>query len=405
MDPIPILFTHYGDEWIRGSEIVLLDLLGALDKRQVIPIVWCNGREMAAACLEAGYKTYRSEFRTMFDYGSRPPNPRHYLETIRFGTKICRDHDIRVIHANSAAPAQWLVPISRKIHVPMLTHLHISYLKRSRYAFLLHCSNVVVGVSKQVLNGLKADGMADRRLRVIYNGINFKRLDGGVHGLRQRIGIPCHAVVVTTAGSLIKRKGHDILLQAFHFAARRNPDLHLVIMGDGPEEFSLRDITANLGIADRVHFLGQVREVSAVYAESDIFALASRNESFGLVLAEAGYVGLPVVATNVGGIVEVVENNSTGLLVVPDNISALSDALTRLIGDPALRRNLGVAARARIKTRFSLETMVGEFEKLYRELATQPAESLGWTGLYSQLRAPMASLMLSSGKTLKADTA
>ena len=398
MDPIAILFTHYGDEWIRGSEIVLLDLLGALDKRQVVPIVWCNGREMAAACLAAGYKTYRSEFRPMFDYGSRPPNPKHYLETIRLGTKICRDHDIRVIHANSAAPAQWVVPISRKTRVPMLTHLHISYLQRSRYAFLLHCSNMLVGVSRQVLDGLKSDGVPADRLRVIYNGINSGRLDRTAGGFRNSCNIPDGAIVITTAGSLIARKGHDLLLQAFHPIARDNPQIHLAIMGCGPEEIVLRQMSSDLGIADRVHFLGQVDNVSAIYAESDIFALASRNDSFGLVLAEAGYFELPCVSTKVGGIPEVVEDNLTGLLVESENVPALSEALTLLIYNAPLRKRLGSAARIRVESVFSLEKMVGQFEELYWELTRLPRESLKWAGISSQLRAPIFNLMSRSKK-------
>lgn len=393
MAKIPILFNHYGDEWIRGSEILLLDLLSGLDKSRFTPIVWCNGRQMADACLAAGYCTYQSEFRTMLDYNSDPANVKEYFKMIGFGIKLCREHHIRLIHANSAAPAQWLVPISRHMHLPMLAHLHSSYLRRSRYSNLLHCANMVVGVSKHVLEGLRSDGLADRRLRVIYNGINFSRFSDISPGVRERNRIPNDAIVVTTAGALVVPKGHDILLRAFSAATDQSSRTHLVIMGDGPERRALRQLAGVLGIEKRVHFLGQVQDVSSVYAESDIFALATRKESFGLVLAEAGYLGLPTVSTKVGGIPEVVENNSTGLLVDADDVSAFSQALAGLIKDRSLRQRLGKAARARVEAEFSLSKMVSQLEALYCELTMTPFGALGWFDLTRQIYGPMINLV------------
>src|SRR5579859_5516070 len=174
--PLPVLFTHFGDDWIRGSEILLLDLLGALDKDKVRPVVWCNGKEMEKACRAAGYPAYRDDFRHMFDYSSPKPNVSHWLEMIRRCRALCREHGIRVLHANSLAPAQWLVPAGMAERIPVLVHLHIDYLRRSRYALLLHAATMIVGVSKQVLDGPLEDGVPPERVKVIYNGIDFARL-------------------------------------------------------------------------------------------------------------------------------------------------------------------------------------------------------------------------------------
>lgn len=390
--PLPILFTHYGDDWIRGSETLLLDLLGALDKNLVRPLVWCNGAEMAKAARGAGYITYHNEFRYAFDYSSPRPSASHFWRLVRTCRALCREHGIRVLHANSGAPAQWLVPAGLSQRLPVLTHLHIDYLRRSRYVLLLHATTLVVGVSRQVTDGLIADGMSPGRTRVIYNGIDFARLGRSKADLRAAQGIPPNAFVVATAGSLIARKGHDVLIRSFHALPSGPVPPHLIIPSSGPEREALQALTASLGIAERVHFLGYIDDVVQVYQAADVFALASRGDAFGLVLAEAGYFGLPVVSTRVGGIPEVVLDEQTGLLTSPDDVPAFSSALARLMADPALRARLGAAAMARVEATFTVEKMALQFEEAYATLAAMPAAQLGWGAAMRKLR-PYAQLL------------
>jgi glycosyltransferase involved in cell wall biosynthesis len=390
---LPVLFTHFGDEWIRGSEVVLLDLLGSLDKEKVRPVVWCNGREMAEACRKAGYLTFQDEFHHMFDYGSPKPSASHYFGLIRKCRALCRDHDIRVLHANSLAPAQWLVPAGTAERIPVLAHLHIDYLRRSRYALILHGAELIVGVSRQVIDGPLEDGVASGKARVIYNGIDFARLGDSNVDLRKKLGIPEEAFVIATTGSLIRRKGHDILIRAFR---ELRPGLilpHLIIPSGGPELDALRDLAATLGIGDRVHFLGYVDDIVPVYKATDAFALASRGDAFGLALAEAGHFGLPAVSTRVGGIPEVVLHGETGLLTPPEDVPAFSHALAQLMNDLDLRRLLGAAAVERVKNNFTADQMAKQFESAYTELAAIPKQDLGWISLVRRLARPYLKLI------------
>jgi glycosyltransferase involved in cell wall biosynthesis len=391
MATIPVLFTHYGDEWIRGSETLLLDLLRGLDKTRVQPVVWCNGAEMAAASEEAGYPTYRTPFEAYFDYDSPKPSLSRYRALIAQCRAICRTHGIRVLHANSANPVQWLVPAAFGARLPVLAHLHIDYLRRSRYVLLLHQATRIVGVSRQVTDGFIEDGMAPERLKVIYNGIDPSRLPPSSVDLRATLGIPAEATVIATAGSLIQRKGHDVLIRAFH-SLPGSVTSHLIIGGDGDERSSLQALVGSLGIADRVHFLGHYPTMSDVYQAADIFALASRGDAFGLVLAEAGHFGCPVVATRVGGIPEVIANVETGLLVAPDNVPGLATALSRLIADPALRAKMGQAAKVRVTALFTVQQMARQFEESYETLAAIPPAELGWQQALHRAR-PYGSLL------------
>jgi L-malate glycosyltransferase len=384
--PTPILFTHYGDPWIRGSERLLLDLLRHLDPSRVRPVVWCNATEMAEMAKAAGFTTYRSDFEIYFDYQCPRFRVGRYRSLMREARDLIRKHEIGVLHSNSAGPCQWLAPVARGARLPLLAHLHIGYLRRSRYAFLLHQASLVVGVSRQVVEPFLGDGMEADRTQVIYNGIDFARLHKKAGAdPRRRLGIAEDATVVSAIGSLIPRKGLDVLLRAFALLGPAR-NVELLIVGDGPEQVNLERLAAELGIQARSRFLGYCDDPAEICAASDVLALASRMESFGLVLAEAGYCGLPVVATAVGGIPEVVEDGATGLLVPPEDPPALAAALARLIDDPGYRERLGGAGKTRVEALFSVERMAADFHATYDRLGRLPRNRLGWLGAARALK-------------------
>ncbi|MGH7046641.1 MAG: glycosyltransferase family 4 protein [Stellaceae bacterium] len=384
--PTPILFTHYGDPWIRGSERLLLDLLARLDRQRVRPVVWCNAVEMADAVRGLGITTYRSDFEIYFDYLAPRFRPGHYRSLLREAHQLIREHKIRVLHSNSAAPCQWLAPVARRERLPLLAHLHIGYLRRSRYVFLLHQASLVVGVSRQVVEPFLDDGLAADRIDVIYNGIDFARLHRQTDDdPRRRLGIAQDAIVIAAIGSLIQRKGQDVLIRAF---GRLDPtrNIQLLIVSDGPERQKLEQLTAELGLQTRIRFLGYYDDLAGVYAAANIVALASRADAFGLVLAEAGYFALPVVATAIGGIPEVVEDGVTGLLVRADDPPALAAALARLIDDRRLREQLGRAGKQRVERLFGVDRMVANFHETYDRLERLPRHRLGWLDAVAGLK-------------------
>jgi glycosyltransferase involved in cell wall biosynthesis len=378
--PTPILFTHYGDEWFRGSEQLLSDLLANLDRTRFEPILWCNGSAMAEAARALGIPTYRTRFEFYFDYDSPRFNLSHYRSLVREGIALVRQHDIQVLHASSAAPNQWLLPVARATKRPLLAHLHIDYRARSRYVCLLHQATLIVGVSRQVTQDFLHDGTPAVRTHTIYNGIDFARLRGrGDANPRCELGISPEALVIATVGSLIRRKGQDVLIRAFAIAASGR-DIHLLVAGEGPDRAAYEALADELGLRGRVHFLGYRGDTQALYRAADIIALASRADAFGLVLAEAGHFSLPAVATTVGGIPEVVEDKVTGLLVPPDDPVSFAQALVRLIDDPAQRLVLGAAAKERVERLFSVRQMVTNFHDAYARLAQLPSRGLGWLG-------------------------
>jgi glycosyltransferase involved in cell wall biosynthesis len=189
---------------------------------------------------------------------------------------------------------------------------------------------------------------------------------------KESFGLHPHTPLLLFVGRLVPYKGLPYLLHAFHQIHHQNSSVHLAIVGSGPSESTLRQLSTQLGISHVVHFLGILprRRLRDVYTACDIFVLPSRSrsEAFGIVQLEAMAQAKPVVATTVGGIPYVVQDEQTGLLVPPRNVSALTTALHRLLTDVSLRRRLGRAGRQRVIDHFTRESTTQTLEALYYRL-------------------------------------
>ena len=392
--PIPVLFTHYGDAAIRGSEQVLLDVLHALDRDRFRPVLWCNTDLLAKQARDAGIVTHQSPMWMSLTVSHPAMDVAAWWRQVGVARALASQHGIRLLHANSAAPVQWLAPAARMLRLPLLAHLHAPYLRRDRFALLLHQADIAVGVSAATLDGLATDGMAPTRLRLIPNGIDPDRLlrqPGG--GLRGRLGIPPDAFVAGCVGSLIPRKGLDVVLAALARLGLSRP-AHLLFAGSGPDQPGLERSARDLGLGAQVHFLGNTDNPAEAYGAMDVNILASRQEAFGLVLVEAALCGVPSVGSKVGGIPEVIVDGVTGLLFPPGDADALANALRTLACDGVRCRTMGLAARDRAHAQFTAARMVGRLGEVYDELLGRPCSGLGMS---AAVRSAMPYLRLPLG--------
>lgn len=275
-----------------------------------------------------------------------------------------------IVHCNSAAPAQWMLPACRKT-VPLLINSHSHYHQRSRYVLGMHLADRVVAVSSAIAEPLLADGMKADRIAVVYNGFDADTLlRGDARGLRAELGISANAVVGVIAGSLIRRKGHDILFSAMKTGAVQ--PFPLLVVGDGPERAAYEKDAAGLP----VHFLGHRSDLGPILRDAADFLVApSRQEAFGRVIIEAAFAGIPAIGTRVEGIPEAIQEGVTGLLVPPEEPKALGAGITQFLGDEPLRRRMGRAAKARA-AEFSIErtaaAMLDQYRTAIRRYASKP---------------------------------
>ena len=170
---------------------------------------------------------------------------------------------------------------------------------------------------------------------------------------------------IITVANLRPEKNHETLLAAAAVLLRTRPGLRFQIVGDGPRRADLEELSHARGLGAHVEFLGHREDIPTLLAAADVFVLPSRSEAFPNGAIEAMAAGLPVVASNVGGLRDLIQNGRTGVLVPPGNPEALAGALQSLIDNPAGAEALGRAARSEVQRKYSFDRMIASFEDLY----------------------------------------
>lgn len=218
-----------------------------------------------------------------------------------------------------------------------------------------------------MLSYLKA-GVPPAKLRVVQNGITPYDATPNRVGVRERLGLPADALLLTTVGRLEKQKGYTFLLEAAPAVIEQEPRAHFLWVGEGQEETGLRERTTELGLEDRILFLGRREDVPELLASSDLFVLPSIFEGLPLSVLEAMSAGLPVVGTQVCGTREVVVEGKTGRLVAPEESGALAEAIIEVLRDPAKATRWGAAGRQLVHNKFNSTRMARETSDIYQEL-------------------------------------
>jgi glycosyltransferase involved in cell wall biosynthesis len=171
-----------------------------------------------------------------------------------------------------------------------------------------------------------------------------------------------------TVGRVVPLKGNVPLIQALAALGERGTDARLTIVGDGPQLPELRELARSLGVSDRVEFTGAVGqdEIRELYARADVFVLASFAEGLPVVLIEAMSTGLPVVASRITGVPELVDEGVSGVLAPPGDVSGLTEALARMLGEsPERRAEMGRAGRERVVSEFDIDRVAGQLREIF----------------------------------------
>jgi phosphatidylinositol alpha-1,6-mannosyltransferase len=253
----------------------------------------------------------------------------------------------------------------------------------SRPREILQAAARVIAVSGYTRDLVLRAGVPSERVTVIHPGCDMTRIhqvpvpDEELGRLTR--GRP-RARRLLTVGNLVERKGHDVVIRAIAALGPRANDLVYLVAGDGPHAAVLQRLSEELGVADRVAFLGRVGEsdLRLLYSMADAFVMVSRErsdqcdvEGFGIVYIEAAACGLPVIAGRSGGVSDAVVDGITGLLVQPDSPHAVAEAIDRLLTTPGMASAMGHAARARAIAGFRWEQFAGRIDAEISALATR----------------------------------
>lgn len=348
---------------VGGQEKLLVEFARHADRRRFeLLIVALGGRGRLAATLEdLGWTVCALEAPS----GLRPG-------LVRRLARLLRAQRIDVVHTHDdrpllyGMPAAWWAGVRRRFH----THHHgaVPYITRRQrllQGWAARLCDRFVCVSHDSARYAVALGVDPARVRTLHNGIDLERFP---------FTGPRDDGPAVTVARLSPEKDIANLLHATREVCVRAPDFRLEIAGDGPCRAEWQRLTGELGLTERVRFLGEVRDVPALLGSARLFVLPSQTEGISLTILEAMARGLPVVATHVGGTPEVVRTEETGLLVPARDPVALAAALVRVHGDAELGRRLGFAGRQRAEAHFDVRRMVAQYEALYEARTLSPVE-------------------------------
>jgi glycosyltransferase involved in cell wall biosynthesis len=364
-----------GDLW-AGAEVQIASLLGALRRYkdlQVSAVVLNEGRLMDELRMLGIPVTLLDESRLgSFEiFTALKSHVRHARPDIIHSHRY-KEHILGVFAAKLSHN-----PIVIQTYHGLEENLRgVAALKMAGYTWLnTIVTNLlaqgVIGVSEDIAARLRRR-LPFARVRCIRNGLDLERVASTVDGtqLRQELGIPLDAFVVGSVGRLMPIKGIEYLIRGFGMLMRDGEaqSNRLIIVGDGPLRISLDQLAQEQGVAAQTMFLGERRDVYDVMRAFDVFTLPSLHEGVPMVLLEAMAIGVPIVASGVGGIPEVVTDGKEASLIPAQDPQAIEKALRALRDSTELRERMIEAARHRVEAQFSICNTAGLVRDLYREL-------------------------------------
>lgn len=296
---------------------------------------------------------------------------------------IC-DYQPHIIHTHKYGSNIWgrLLRISTSFPV-LVSHEHTwEYNSANRLRILTNrilapLSDAIIAVSEEDRRKLIAvEALPENKILTIYNGVDFSRIHTTISSsqAKRRFGIEPEEFSIGIIGKLSAQKGHEYLLQALAIARDALCPFKLLIAGEGELREELENLVIELGLERSVSFLGFVNDIGVLLSAVDLVVMPSLFEGHPIALIEAMAAGKAVVASDVGGIPEVIEPGKTGTLVPPRDTNGLASAISAARNTPQERIRLGEAAARSVTSRFSIEAAVQSYVALYKELLGYEAE-------------------------------
>lgn len=353
--------------WSGGAHQTLM-MASALRKRgQELWLICQPGSEILSRATEIGIPTVEIRMRQDYDV------PAAYR--ISRAAKGLRANVLHAQHSTAHALAListlWYRPpvfaVTRRVTFPIRKNLF------SRLKYLSQRINGYVAISQAVREELENAGIVSDRIEVIPSATDIKpasKAEG--QAIREEFRIPAGVPLVVTIGNYADFKGQDHLIKAASLVVKKKPQVRFLLAGRDIEK--LTALVLELGLRESVTLAGFRRDVPQLLAASDVFAIPSLQEAAATALREAMLVGLPVVATNVGGIPESVTDADNGLLVPPANPEALATAILRLIDHPLEAAHMALRGKIKAETHWTIDPAAERMERFYERLLARAPE-------------------------------
>lgn len=352
-----------------GAETVLLNIAGSIDKNRFNPTVVLHKSKWLHEQL------LKNEIETEIIPSKRSWDMVFLLKFIKY----CRRYKIDLIHSHLFGANLYSCLAGAILRIPVITTFHNElYFQGRLERFMALKSFIIRNFSAQMVfvaeymkkDYIKQSKFPDNKSLTVYNGIELKT-DIDSSSLKKELGILDDDLLVGHIANLRAPKGHRYLIKAASLICKNFPNAKFLLIGDegdGIIKKEIEDFIAESGLGENIRLLGFRKDVNRLLQLIDVFVLSSTSEGLPLSVIEAMASSKPVVATNVGGLPEIVIPDRTGYLVEPQNAEALAEKLEFLLENEALRNRMGRAGRKIIEEQYSLKTMIDNYQNLYEEL-------------------------------------
>lgn len=349
-----------------GAERVAVEVACSLDPERFEPFFVVTRN---SGPLEAPLRAARMPVHILGRRGRLPP-----VRTLRRARGLLRTAD--AIHAHMFGSSMWGALLARTLRLPLMTSDASwsgvrTWTRTWGYRYVIGPeARTIVCPSDRVARSIEEEGVPSAKMKVIENGV---RLAAALprSEARAELGLPQDDWVIGITANLRPEKAHEVLLRAFARVNGTSRPAWLCVVGDGPRRDELRGLASELGIGERVLWAGDRRDARRLASAFDTAVICSSWEGLPLAALEALASGVPLVATRVGALPDVVEGGG-GVLVDVGDDAALARELATLMNDPATAREMGRRGIRRVDERYRHERMVAEFEQAYDELLAEP---------------------------------
>jgi glycosyltransferase involved in cell wall biosynthesis len=285
------------------------------------------------------------------------------LQREKFDVVVTYTHDSNTI----GLPLAWLAGVRVRIGTHLGSIRGIPKWREKVHALLVNmgCIQTLIAASGGTRQNAVREGVSPARIQVIPNGAGLfevERIDR--NRVRHILGLHENELLLVSVGRLVHEKGHEFLIQAMSDVTAEFPNVRVAICGDGPLHDHLASLISLNALDDRVRLLGQWDDIPHLLAAADVFVLPSRWEGLSIALLEGMIAKLPIVATRVEGVEEVIEHNVNGLLVPLEDPEALGKAILQLLADPEKRARMGLAAHTRVLQGYTTDRMSEQYLKV-----------------------------------------
>ena len=351
---------------IGGIANYILTLSGSLRSKGADVIVASSGGNLEEEFLSRGIPHRYLNIKTKFEFG-----PKAIFSAFKLA-RIIRDENVDIVHAHTRVSQVAASLASRMTGVPYVTTCHGYFKVRSRK--VLDTWGVkVIAISDAVQDHLKRDlGVPQERISLIYSGVETGKFakvytEGMKKDIRKELDLK-DGPIIGTIGRLSQVKGQRYLVQAMSDIIGRKKDAQCFIVGDGDEKFALENLVRALNLKDSVHFVSSNVDTAKFLSIMDIFVFPSVKEGLGIALLEAMAAGKACIASNIGGISDIIKDTSCGILVPVGDINSIGNAVVMLLDNGSLRQKMGENARKQACEKFSLDVMGDKVIQLFKEV-------------------------------------